>query len=247
MIKALRELHQIQSGFEAADTMLKQSIGVETCISGCGQCCMHNVPYWRTIEAINAVSVLLGTERLKKAVSIAEGWLLEHHKEAASYEGMQVGLASPRIHQEWLDLRLTQCPFLDEKRACLIHEVRPLVCMARGVTLSAVEECPRPAGRGETLTQHQIAISPRLRQRMIEYWAECKAKNQEWGIASFVPTLLYRAVEPVKFKQLVLDNQVASAKVIGVDYEVCLFWQPDLDALRAGISPDLVVAKAGRM
>jgi hypothetical protein len=75
-----------------------------------------------------------------------------------------------------------------------------------------------------------------------QYWEKCKAKNSAWIIAGFCPTLLYRAAEPEKFKKMVLDNRIASAKIIGIDYEISLMWQNQVDALRAGASADLVAA-----
>jgi Fe-S-cluster containining protein len=240
MIKAFSELHRIYRGFEAADMMLQQSIGVSTCVSGCGKCCMNNVPYWRTIEAINTVSMLLGTGKLGNAVKVAEGWLLEHHKEAVTYEGRPIGMASPRIHDEWLALRITPCPFLQENKQCLIHLVRPIACRAFAVTHDGMPTCNRPPGKGETLTQHSYIIPNKLRTAVNTFWSDCESRKPEWIVGSFVPTLLYRAAEPEKFKKMILDNQIASAKIIGVNYEVSLMWQPQLDQLRAGISPDLV-------
>lgn len=222
--------------------VLQQTIGVSTCMSGCGKCCEHNIPYWRTIEAISAVSMLMGTAKLASAVSVAEGWLLDHHKEAPTYEGMHEGFTSPRIHQEWLDLRLSQCPFLQENKQCMIHLMRPLVCRAYGVTYADMDGCQRPPGKGETLYNHKYSDTIKLKMALSQFWLDCKARKPEWIIASFCPTLLYRAAEPDKFKKMVKDNQIASAKTIGVDYEVSLFWQPQLDALNRGESPDLVAA-----
>jgi len=239
MLKAFSELHTIWQGFDWSDKVLEQTIGTSTCISGCGKCCMINVPYMRTIETINAVSVLMGTGKLKLAVAIAEGWLLEHHKVASTYEGVPIPMASPKVHEEWLALRRSQCPFLDDRKECLIHQCRPLGCRAYGVTYSPINECPRAPGRDETLTQHKYADSTQLRNRVNDFWADCKRKP-EWLISGFTPTLIYRAAEPEKFKKLVLDNRIASAKIVGVDYEISLMWQPQLDALNRGISPDIV-------
>ena len=240
MLTAFKEINRLQIGFKAADEFLTKEIGKETCVSGCGKCCKTNTPTCRIIEAIYAISVLTGTGKLKKAVSLAEGWLLEKHKETPSYDGRPTGFASPRIHQEWLDIRLTRCPFLQEDMRCFIHQGRPLVCRAFGVTFTGEETCDRPPGRGETLTQHEFVNSPKLRDAVNAFWDDCKQRKPEWAISGFIPTLLYRAAEPDKFKKMVLDNQVASAKIIGIDYEVNLMWQPQLEALRQGVSPDLV-------
>ena len=203
---------------------------------------MVNVPNWMTIEAINAVSVLTGTGKLKEAVAVAEGWLLERHKQATSYEGMPVGKVSPQIRDEWRALSVSQCPFMTEDKRCLIHQVRPLACRAFGVTRDAAEICPRPPGKGETLTQRIVIKSDAFKKTVDAFTDSCKNKNPEWIIRGFVPSLLYRAAEPEKFRKMVKDNQIATAKAIGINYDVSLMWQPQVEALRSGMSPDLVAA-----
>ena len=242
MVEALKGLHILHIGFENADNALKRDIGVETCVAGCGKCCMENTPYSRVIEAINAISVLTGQGKLRKAVSVAEGWLLENHKEARIYEGRPPVVVSPLIHQEWLNLRQTQCPFLQDSLQCMIHDVRPLTCRAFGVTYEVHDTCPRRPGKGETQSQFKYAKSDLLKSSVIGYWDQCREWKSEWVVSGFLPTLIYRAAEPEKFKKMILDNKIASAKIIGVNYDISLMWQPQIESLRQGKLPDLVAA-----
>jgi Fe-S-cluster containining protein len=240
MIEAFKELHRIQKLFGVADSILQSGIGVSTCINGCGKCCMVNTPVWKTIEAINAVSVLTGIGKLREAVSVAEGWLSEPNQ-LKIYEGRPTGLASPQLREEWLKVKDSQCLFLKADLTCMIHECRPISCRAFAVTHDGMPTCDRPPGKGETLTQHKFVNSPQIKQRLDDFMEDCKRKP-EWLVGGFVPTLLYRAAEPEKFKKLILDNRIPSARIVGVEYEVSLYWQPQIEALRAGVSPDLVSA-----
>jgi len=243
MIGTFIELHEIQQVFNAAEEVLEEDIGRSVCLSRCGLCCMHNIPFWMTIEAINTVSVVSGTGRnkLDKLLSLTEGWLLERHAIAPTYEGVPIGFVPPKIRDEWLAMRLGQCPFLGLDRRCLIHNVRPLACQAYGVTRD-ISNCPRPPGRGETLTQRRYIPADLLRGKIESFRGRCKEKNPTWIHSGFAPTLLYRVARPEKFKQLVLDNKIASAKLVNVEFEINLMWQPQVDALRGGVSPDLVAS-----
>jgi Fe-S-cluster containining protein len=242
MIEALKGMHLIHDGFREADQALKDKIGVETCISGCGICCKNNTPFAKIIESINSISVLTGQGKLKRALSLAEGWLLDHSKEAKTYEGRPVNLASPQVHSEWLKLRQTQCPFLQDNMQCLVHDVRPLACRAYGVTFEEHDICPRKPGFGETLTQHCYTKSDELRKFVNRYWDQCHEWKSEWTVGGFFPTLLFRAGNEKKFREYVANNQIASAKIVGLDTEVSLLWQPQIEMLRAGMSPDLVTS-----
>lgn len=243
MIQAFRQLRQIHKIFDLAAERLEEDIGKPVCISSCGMCCQHNTPRWMTIEAIHAVSVLTGLGRLSKALSIAEGWLLEQNHEAMTYEGMPVGWASPRVRNEYNALSVTQCPFLGQDMRCGIYEVRPLTCRAFGVTRDNADTCPRPPGKGETITQRRFIHTPAFRQMVEDFRKQCGEKNQTWIHAGFVPTLLFRAGKEKRFRELVKDNAIASAKIVGVDYETTLMWQPQVDAIRRGVMPELALAE----
>ncbi len=243
MIDAFLELRAIHRLFGAAELRLEQHIGKSLCLPGCGLCCQVNLPMWTTIEAIHAVSVLTGRTTITKMVAIAEGWLTEPDPRATLYEGTPEGWASPQLVAEWQAMRSTQCPFLSDTKVCLIHEVRPLACRAWGVTLTDNGAlCPRPPGRGETLTQRAFINGTPIRQQVEGFKDRCREKKRAWLASGFVPTVLYRAAKPDEFKCLVLNNRVASAKLVGTEFEVSLMWQPQVEALRSGASPDLVAA-----
>lgn len=242
MLKAFMELREIQQVFEDAAEVLEEDIGTPICLPSCGLCCQHNLPMWKTIEAIHAVSVLTGTGRIKQAVGIAENWLLDKHKEATLYEGMPVGFASPKLREEWHLMAQSRCPFLMDDMSCFIHDVRPLVCRAFNVTRDGSEICPRPLGKGEDQTHRRYIPASILKQKIQEWEEKCRRKNKSWLIAGFIPTTFFRAAKERKFRDYVHDNRIASAKLIGTEMDTSLMWQPQLDALRSGISPDLVAA-----
>lgn len=246
MIQAFYQLRHIHKEFARAASALEAGIGRPGCIPSCGICCQQNTPFWMTIEGIHAISVLTGNHAVGKMVSIAEGWLLEHHKPATLYEGMPIGMASTKLREEWQAVMRSQCPFLDAQMLCLIHEVRPLTCRAYGVTRDTVNQegvdfCPRPVGQGETVNQKLVVEGSPIRAMTNTFRAECVAKNKAWIVSGFVPTVLFRVAQPDKFKKYVLDNQIASAKLVGVEYETTLMWQPQIVALREGRSPELAL------
>jgi len=240
MIGAFLWLKDIYSGFDQAEELLEKTIQAPTCLPNCGICCMCNVPQSMTIEGINAVSRLTGSGRLKKILSIAEGWLLERHSFLKIYEGMPVGWATPQLRDEWLTISKSQCPFLDETKRCLLHDCRPITCRAYGVTRDAADICPRLPGRGESESQRVYIPADSLREDIKAFREDCEEKNKAWIISGLFPTTLYRAAEPDKFRQYVLDNKIASAKLIGVEIDASLIWQPQVQAIRRGESLDLV-------
>lgn len=243
MLEAFRKLHQFHKAFDEAESRLETTIGRPACISGCGRCC--STTSCMVIEAIDAVSILTGTGKLKKAVAIAEGWLLERHNEAPSYEGMLAGcFISPKIRDEFAALNRLPCPFLLETKQCFIHEARPIVCRAYGVTRSSMGLCQRPPGKGETLTQFMYMQVPGLMQDIHSFKEQYRDNHREWITFSFFPTLLYRAAREKEFREMVRDNRIATAKIIGTELDQTLAWQPQIEALQKGVDPDLVASMA---
>jgi Fe-S-cluster containining protein len=243
MIRAFKKLHDFQRGFDGAADVLEQTIGRSICISGCGRCCQISTVMCMTIEGMNAVSVLMGDPRYKKIIALSEGWLLEHHREAPTYKGMLAGrFVPPDINEELIALRRLPCPFLAENKQCIIHEARPLVCRSFGVTHTDAAICPRPVGKGETLTQLMYINSPDLRGDIQRFKETYRKERPDWVTFGLLPTILYRAAKETQFRKMVADNQIATAKLIGTDLDTTLMWQPQLDALNLGISPDVVVS-----
>ncbi len=240
VIETFMWLRRIHKSFDNAAICLEKNIKTPVCIPHCGKCCEVNTPLWTTIEAIHAISVLTGRTTLGKIASIAEGWMLEHDQ-PFSYEGMPTGFVREKLVSEWQSVSKSQCPFLSGDKSCLIHEVRPLVCRASGIVRDLSEICPRPLGKNETYAQVMTVDGTQLRDEVQKFRDHCKIQNPAWIRSGFVATTLYRAAKPDKFKELVSKNIIASAKLIGIEIDANLMWQPQVDAIRSGMSPDMVV------
>jgi len=240
-IKAFMDLQKIQGHFKIAAGYLEKQIEASVCVPNCGLCCKCNTVPAMTIEAMNIVSVMSGEARLKEVLDIAENWLLEKHSFTPSYEGMPIGLSSEKIKNEWMAMQSNQCPFLNEQLQCVIHSARPLVCYAYGVTRDAIDVCPRPLGRGESSTHHAYVDSTVIRKELREYRNRCTEENKTWVIAGPLPTMIFRAAREKEFRIMVHDNRIASAKLVGVEFETTLMWQPQMNAIREGISPELAM------
>lgn len=244
MIKAFLGLSSLHRAFSHLQGVLEETIGTPICMANCGLCCQDNTPTCMIIEACNMVSSLLGRD-LSRALQAAEHWLLEKDPRITIYRGLPVGLLPRDLLMERGKVSKGRCPFLTDDLRCLIHSCRPLLCMAYGVTRDVMVDpglggCPRPLGRGETSTRQAVMTSGKIAPLVREFKDRCEKRKPEWVIRGFVPTLLFRAAEPDKFRAYVDDNRIASAKIIGTAFDASLMWQPQLDALRHGAAPDLV-------
>lgn len=242
MIQAFMNLSSIHKQFSMAQGALEAHIKAPSCIS-CGQCC--TTPTCMIIEGINMVSVLTGMGKLKQAVDCAENWLLERRAVAASemalsYKGLPVGIVAQEMKLEQAQVARALCPFLTDEKKCLIYDCRPMICMARGTTRE-VWNCSRPPGLGESSTKHLVINSNQMVSAVEAFKQDC-GRKPEWRIYGFAPTLLFRAAEPDKFRAMVDDNRIPSAKIIGTEIDINLMWQPEVDAIRRGVDPDLVAA-----
>lgn len=243
-IQAFIYLHQIQKGFDGLAEELEQLLKTPVCIEKCGKCCEINTPQWTAIEAMNAVSVLAGNGKLDEALKRAEYWLTQKD-EAISYEGMLAGCFVPsKIKEEHWKISRAQCPMLDDDKRCVIHEARPLACRAGGVTVEYFGFCPRPQGRGEPATSRMYLKCPDLKAEIANFKEEARRIDPKFVIYSFVPTMLFRAAREVKFYEMVHDNKIASAKIVGTDLDTTLLWQEQKDAVAKGVTPDLVAMKS---
>ena len=227
MLKAFMELSALHRLFDGAQGVLEKELGTPVCFPRCGRCC--HVPDCMVIEGANMVSFLTGEGLLTKATQIAEDWLLTKHKEATIFRGMPVGVVPAEIKNEWLQLMASRCPFLDEKAKCVIYSSRPLMCHALGVSLD-VRYCPRPLGRGEMLNRRAVIDNGPLRQAVEAFKKDCQ-RQPEWTIRGLAPAILYRAAYPDKWRGLVDDNRIASAKIIGTALDFDLMWQHDPNEL----------------
>jgi Fe-S-cluster containining protein len=248
MIKAFGMLHGIRSGFTGAAQYLEtEMLHGPSCIENCGKCCQHNTVKCTTIEAIDAVSMLTGQGKLQSVLNACESWLLEGN-EGLSFDGMLAGVfVSPKIKEQYEYVTRGQCPFLNSQMRCDVHNVRPMVCHAYGVTRAITNFCPRPLAKGETY-DHAMYVNatnvegPSLQQDWESFKKYCKITNPAWLVSGFVPTLIFRAARQEKFRALVHDNRIPTAKIIGVEVDANLYWQPQQEALQRGVIGDLIVA-----
>ena len=225
---ALREIHK---GFQDAADTLAASLNVPICV-GCGQCCRDNTPLAFQIEGIWAVSSLIGAGQLQDAESIAEGWLLERHRQTPTYEGMPRGYVNPKVSQEFNNLHRLSCPFLSGENRCSIYIARPLPCRAFGVTRIASPNCQRPQGTSEQVLSKAYVDGEGaefgLRSALDVLIRETGPERMACGL---FPTLLFRHANPDKFYAYVADNRIASAKLLGSPFTPALLWQGQLDRL----------------
>jgi Fe-S-cluster containining protein len=240
MIRAFKDLHDLHVVLDAGERLLEETIGVSTCVSNCGKCCEQNTTQCMAIEALNMVSALLTVEQ---SVDLAEGWLLENQG-IKIFRGVPTGVIPPDMHQEWAKLTKTQCPFLKDDKSCQIYSQRPITCRTFGVYRDNFGiDCPRAIGKGETLTRHAVVDSSMVIPLHRTFTRNCELKNPQWVIHGFVPSLLFRAAKPDKFRAYIADNKIASAKLIGMNMNIDLLWQNQVDDLRRGVSPMEVVKR----
>ena len=230
MVEVLASLSQLHRVIDAESLALEAQLGVPICIPNCGRCCETVLAH--RIEADFAISAVIGEGEFHEMVSRCEGWLLERHKVAQIYEGPPVGIVQAQIAEEWHKLVHIPCIFLESDKSCLIYGGRPLVCRAFGVTHApgpTADFCPRPLGVGENQRCRGYMDNQKLEQVVKTFLAGLADK--EWATSGWLPAIIYREACPDKYKALVADNKVASAKIIGVTQEYGLLWQDQLEAI----------------
>ena len=107
-----------------------------------------------------------------------------------------------------------RCPML-EGTSCIIHDMRPVVCRAYGVTTYAVD-CTRPLGKNETPTKRaantgmQKPIRDLLNNMLVEF-----AKEDRFAVTTgYLPTLLLSRLSASKFAGLVDEGKVHPMKIV---------------------------------
>jgi Fe-S-cluster containining protein len=244
MLQAFMELKQIYKGFDEGAKYIEGVIKTPICIEKCGMCCKHNTVPSTTIEALYAASILTGTGIVEEAVRRSEDWLLKRHPEALSYEGMVSGRFVPAKNIEELHaLQSGQCPFLGDDMNCTIWAGRPAVCRAYGVTRGSGGFCPRPLGYGESASKQLVVSSDGLRKDWEDFKLSTGFRNPEWMKSGLLPTMIYRAARNADFYRLIKENRIASAKIIGMNIDMNIMWQPQVDAIEKGMDPELALVR----
>ena len=245
-IETLEEIHGL---FDKAAKSLEREIGVPICVPDCGKCCEVNTVYVRPAEVHLVAIWLQRRPQLRDLITKKlEAWLLSKDEGLTVYRGMGTGamnaeqLDQVRIEGAYVQ-RLTPCPFLDENKKCLIHDVRPLVCRAFGVTRVTSQDCPRPLGKyekndyrawihDETVDRIKVLVD-RLRDKLGD------------DETIFLGTGLYYELNPHRFLSLVYHNTIPSAKLLRFG-GASLLWEEQLkDAFQGQTDIGMVVNPMG--
>ena len=228
MVEALASLSQIHKVIDAERLALETQLGVPICVANCGRCCETTLAH--RIEADFVISAVIGEGKFQEMISLCEGWLLEKHKEAQIYEGPIFGMVRPELANEWNSVKDIPCPFLDSDKSCLIYGGRPLVCRAFGVTQAGPtpDWCIRPLGMGEGENRRGYIDNQQLKQ-LVKTFVE-ELPDRDWATMGWLPSVIYREACPEKYKALVADNKIASAKLIGLTEDYTLLWQEQIQA-----------------
>lgn len=228
MIEALASLSQIHMDIDAARVALETQLGVPICIPNCGKCCETVLAH--RIEADFAISAIIGEGKFQEMVSLCEGWLLERHKESQIYEGPPFGMVCPELAIEWDSVRDIGCPFLNSDKRCFIYSGRPLVCRTFGVTQAGPtpDWCARPLGIGEGENRRGYIDNQQLKH-LVKAFLD-GLPDKDWTTMGWLPTVIYREACPDKYRALVADNRIASAKLIGLTEDYTLLWQEQIQA-----------------
>ena len=227
MIEGFYKLRAIHKTFDGIGVSL-ESLGLPLCMQ-CGKCCTQNTITINSIEANLIISMLIGNGKASEVLSTAKDWLLE--KNAEIYEGIPRGVITDKLREEWNSLTFLPC-ILQHNKLCTVHKVRPIICRAYGISRAPSESCSRPRINGEHYFVNNDDLSP-LRKRIDDFHLWAKNKNPDWVTSGFLPTMLYRQGREKDFRELILDNKIASAKLVGTNYETTKVWEFEVDTYAA--------------
>lgn len=235
VLGTLQALTILYHEYDRLTRLLENRIGKPICVR-CGECCEHNTPFAYGMEAANVVSVLIGKGLMSKVQYRIEGWLLDRHKEATLYEPLTLDRVTfgldDKIRDEALALSYVKCPFyISEDKSCLLHQCRPIVCRAHGVT-RVVDSCKRPLGKDETESRRLYVAGKDVDdlKKGIHMILDAVPKDN-WKYAGFFPTMIYAHVWPDKFKKMVASGQVATAKLVMTFPTMAVLWQDQVSSM----------------
>lgn len=237
LIDSFTRLERIHRHFDDAAKELEAARCAAVCVEGCGLCCQENTPFVWGLEARHMMSYLLGNGGLEQAMQAAEAWLLDKVQGVTSYGAG----TSPRplAQNEWNGLRgevtaaiRAPCPFLLDDKQCAIHQFRPIACRAYGVTRLPSPKCMRRLGVTEDARRMMYYGGPGAEQLQREVRDLLAVAPAEWRPSMFLPTVLLSLGKPDRFKTLLDNNQIASAKLVaGVSVSPNVLWQSQLEVL----------------
>jgi len=228
LVRAYTGLEAVYAGFEGAARALEAVRAAPICVDNCGRCCEINTPYCWDIEASYIISHLLSEGKLAWALDACQSWLLDRdggltlygpRADTVSIEGRTRVIAEARIAAR------RPCPFLNSEKRCAIHEVRPLVCRAYGVTrLPSQSDCLAPLGRGENLSRRAHHDGNGLKEAVAEYLRQLRP-DQRAGY--FLPTAILRQASQTRFA--LLQDRFATGKMVAMAVSPAAIWQDQLN------------------
>ena len=230
MLQEFMGLREIHKCIDETEAHLVSKLGVPICIPGCGKCCDCVSAY--SIEASLILSYVIG-DGLTKIIDWCRGWLLEKQTRVTTYTGIPYGVVSGQLKQEWNALVNSPCPMLTEDKRCAIHQMRPLVCRTFGVMRDAGAGCPRPPGKGESANSRAYMggqASDILEDAVNKFFGKMRAERPDYAKVGFLPTMIFRQAREQEFRELIAENKIASAKLIGTDVATQLLWAKQLQA-----------------
>ena len=235
-LKPLTQLQLARQAFEVAERELISALGVPICIPNCGKCCENTAVCVWEVEAHYALSYLLGSgPNLETILSACEHWLLERNPNLKTY-----GLNGVLSQEQWDKLRPevnllllhSQCPMLTIDKRCLVHDIRPLTCMAYGTSHLTDRACPRPLSSIESdeVRGHVpiTGLSGQKMRRMVDKTLR-SAAQVGWTGTRFLATAIFMLAKPAKFNEYVQDGKIASAKTIQMPLSPSILFQEDLE------------------
>ena len=229
MLQAFARLRVIHRLFDEAEFWLINQLGTPTCVPNCGLCCEHNTVTCHSIEASLMISFMVGQAHTEY-VDAARSWLIDKDPMVSIYEGIPTGVITGKLREEWNYLTSRPCIFLNNEASCVLHRARPFVCRAYGVTKLPGLYCPRPLGKGENQQGKMLVpVEARnvIKAEVDSFLAYIKERNPDWLKQGFLPAMIFRQARESEFRDLIADNKIASAKLVGIDYSVQALWQEE--------------------
>ena len=248
-LRPFADIEAAHRAFVAAERELEGVIGVPICIPNCGRCCQVLSPLVWESEAKFVVSWLLGKDEKyrEKVLSTCEGWLLDRDPRLTTY-----GVKGVLTQEQWGRLRpevdfLTgakpdagssirgrvealTCPLLAEDKVCTVHEARPLVCRAYGVTHMPMPTCPRPLSKMESWdSRAHIGENSVTGQKLAKMIERALDHSHVVGMVGsmFLPTAVYRTLRAEKYNQYL--PLIATAKTVVMNQSPNILFQSQLD------------------
>lgn len=207
-------LEVIHRGFQDAQNELEAHLGIPICMANCGQCCTHNTVLAWGIEVEYISTWLLGNRPLlKEVIDRCDDWLRNNNGPVKSAKWY---LKNPeRITDDARAIYNARCPFITDDLRCLIHQHRPIVCRAFGVT-TYPNSCSRPTGIGESLNMraYNSGMGVSIRQSMEELLASALKEDRELAVVGFLPTLIMSRLAAGRFTGLVDSGKVSPVKLV---------------------------------